>query len=157
MAMYDLRLTVDEFWDLTPGMFQALCKRRNIRIRYERYANALTASAVYNVNRGSNDDPTVSAFDFIRPEQDAIRLQKIREAHQHIKKVIGQMPMTTPRIKLLNVRRKVIVDLKASGYVDGEEMFNTVWPHLSQPTQDEEAQLKAIEEAELKEVANCPK
>ena len=39
----------------------------------------MTTAAVYNVNRGSTDDAVVSAFDFVRPEEDAIRLEKVRE------------------------------------------------------------------------------
>ncbi|MGA9135549.1 MAG: hypothetical protein WB384_26360, partial [Candidatus Sulfotelmatobacter sp.] len=62
MARYDLGLSVEEFEELTPGMFQALCKRRNIRIKYERYANAQTAAAVYNTARTKADDPMVHPF-----------------------------------------------------------------------------------------------
>ena len=113
-------------------------KRRNISIRYDRYANALTAAAVYNVNRGGTDDPVVTAFDFVRPEADAIRLEKIREGHRYLKTVIGNLPMTTPRSKFLDVRRKAIADLTASGYDDPEAMFDTVWPHLK-PTEEEKA------------------
>jgi hypothetical protein len=107
-----------------------------VAIRYDRYANALTASAVYNVNRGSSDDAVVTAFDFVRPEDEAVKLEKVREAKRHIKKVIGGLPMMTPRPKLLEVRSKAIVDLKASGYANAEEMFNEVWAHLK-PTEEE--------------------
>jgi hypothetical protein len=113
-----------------------LAKRRNIAIRYDRYSNALTAAAVYNVHRGSVDDAVTTAFDFVRPEDEALKLEKVREAHRHIKKVIGGLPMMTPRPKLLDVRRRAIVDLKASGYEDPEAMFNEVWPHLK-PTEEE--------------------
>jgi len=113
-----------------------LAKRRNVGIRYDRYANALTASAVYNVNRGSEDSPTVCAFDFVRDEKSAAKLEKLREARQHVKKVIGQLPMTTPREKYLDVRRKVIADLTASKYENAEALFDEVWPHLK-PTEEE--------------------
>jgi hypothetical protein len=137
MARFDLQISMDEFWDLTPTMFQALCRRRNIGIRYERYANALTAAAVYNVNRGSSDDPVVAAFDFIRSEEDAIKLEKVREGKRYINKVIGQLPMmTTTRAKYIDVRRKVIIDLQASGHADAEDLFDSVWPHLK-PTEEE--------------------
>jgi hypothetical protein len=136
LARYDLHITMEEFWSLTPTMFKALCRRRNVGIRYNRYAAAMTASAVYNVNRGSPDAPILTAFDFIRPEEDAIRLQKIRETEQYIKTVIGHLPMTTPREKYLDVRRKVIIDLAASGNADAEELFDRVWPHLK-PTPEE--------------------
>ena len=136
MARYDLGLTAEEFWDLTPGMFQALCKRRNVGIRYDRYANALTASAVYNVHRGSEDSPTVCAFDFIRDEKEAAKLEKLREGKQHIKKVIGQLPMTTTREKYLDVRLKVIADLTASKFENPEALFDSVWPHLKPTTEE---------------------
>jgi hypothetical protein len=135
-ARYDFHLSWAEFEDLTPGEFHELAKRRNVSIRYDRYANALTASAIYNVNRGSSDDPVVAAFDFIRPEEDAIKLEKIRETQRYLKTIIGQLPMTTPRAKFLDVRRKAIVDLRASGHADAEELFNKVWPHLK-PTEEE--------------------
>ena len=50
-------------------MFSALCKRRNVKIKYERFANAQTAAAVYNVNRGKADDPIVQPFDFVRDDE----------------------------------------------------------------------------------------
>jgi hypothetical protein len=136
MARFDLRLTMDEFWELTPGMFQALCKRRNIRIKYDRYANALTASAVYNASRQSEESPVVYPFDFIRDEASAKRLEKIREGKRYIKKVIGGLPMTTTRPKFLEIRRKAIADLTASKFENAEALFDEVWPHL-RPTEDE--------------------
>jgi hypothetical protein len=136
MARYDLHLDLEEFWDLTPGMFQALCKRRNAGIRYERYANALTAAAVYNSVRTSEDSPLICAFDFLRDEKESAKLEKLREGKKFIKKVIGQMPMMTPRSKLLEIRRKAIIDLAASGYETPEELFDSVWPSLK-PTAEE--------------------
>jgi hypothetical protein len=128
MAKYDLRISIDEFWDLTPGMFQALCMRRNVSIRYDRYANALTASAVYNSVRSSEDAPVVSAFDFIRDERSARKIEQRRQAKQFIKQVIGGLPMTTTREKFLEVRSKVINDLTASGHKDAEQLMNECWP-----------------------------
>jgi hypothetical protein len=135
-ARYDFGLQWSEFEELTPGEFNELGKRRNVRIRYDRYANAITASAVYNCNRGSGDDPIVGAFDFIRPEEDAIKLEKTRETKRWIKKVIGQLPMDTPRVKFLDIRIKAIADLKTSGHADPEALFDSVWPHL-RPTKEE--------------------
>jgi hypothetical protein len=119
-------------------MLQALCKRRNIRIKHERYANALTASAVYNTARHSADDPTVTAFDFIRDEASAQRKEKRRQANAYIKKAIGDLPMGTSRKKYLEVRGKAIADVKAFGYADAEALMNECWPSL-QPTEDEVA------------------
>jgi len=70
-------------------MFQALCIRRNVRIRYERFANALTAASIYNVNRATEDTPIVSAFDFIR-EADPDR-EHTQEIKRLIKTVVGSI------------------------------------------------------------------
>ena len=136
MARYDLHLDLAEFWSLTPGMFQALCRRRNVAIKYERYANALTASAVYNSVRTNEDSPLICAFDFLRDEKESAKLEKLREGKKFIKKVIGQLPMTTPRSKFLEVRSRAINDLTASGYETPEELFDSAWPSLK-PTAEE--------------------
>lgn len=133
-------MSEEAFADLTPGQFQELAKRRNTRIRYERYANALTASAVYNVNRAGDDAPVVTAFDFIRDEEAAAKLEKLREAKRFVRTAIGQMPMTTPRAKFLEIRSKSIVDLTASGYSNAEAIFDSVWPSLK-PTEEESKQV----------------
>jgi hypothetical protein len=130
-------LTDEEFADLTQGQFQELAKRRNIGIRYDRYANALTASAVYNVNRSSEESPILTAFDFIRDEQQAAKLEKLREAKRFVKTAIGQMPMTTPRAKFLEIRCKAITDLTASGYSNAENIFDSVWPSLKPAAEEE--------------------
>jgi hypothetical protein len=136
MARHDFGLSDEEFGELTPGEFRALCKRRNVRIRYERYAHALTASAVYNVNRHSADDPIISAFDFVRDEEASEKREHLLKAKRFVKKVIGGMPIMTPMEKLLEKRLAVIADLKASGYKDGEAIFDECFPHLK-PKEDE--------------------
>jgi hypothetical protein len=137
-ARYEFGIrTWEEFAELTPGEFQELAKRRNIRIRYDRYANALTSAAVYNTNRTSEDSPVVTAFDFIRDEESARKLERIRAAKRDIKTVIGQLPMTTPRSVFLSKRLRVIADLQANGYANAEALFDAVWPSLK-PTEEEE-------------------
>ena len=105
-------------------------------IRYDRYAAAIAASAVYNCNRASEDSPVVHPFDFIRDEESAKKLEKVREGKRYIKKVVGGLPMTTPRSKFLEIRRKAIADLTASKFENAEAMFDEVWPHLK-PTKEE--------------------
>jgi hypothetical protein len=131
---------MEEFWDLTPGMFQELAKRRNTRIRYDRYAAGMTAAAVYNVNRAGDDAPVITAFDFVRDDAAAAKLEKLREAKRFVKSAIGQMPMMTPRTKLLEIRSKAITDLTASGYNNAEAIFDSVWPTLK-PTEEESKQV----------------
>lgn len=129
MARYDFGLSEEEFGELTPGEFSALCKRRNTRIRYERYANALTASAVYNCNRPNSDDPMVTAFDFVRDEKDAEKREKRNTAKKFVQQALA-LPLGTAREKFLEIRLKVINDLKASGYEDAEEIVNECFPSL---------------------------
>jgi hypothetical protein len=123
-------LSWDEFEELTPGMFQALCKRRNIKIRYERFAHAMTAAAVYNVNRSKPEDPMLTAFDFVRDEESARKKEELSSLKKFIQGAIGRVPFGTSREKLLEIRLKVIEQLNQQGRNDAEELFNTVWPSL---------------------------
>jgi hypothetical protein len=109
-------------------MFQALCRRRNVRLKHERFANALTASAVYNVNRGS-DSPALSPFDFVRePDPQA---EQTRAIKQQIRQAIGAMPCDTPKVKLLEIRERVINSLKSQGRHDAEQIWAECWPSLT--------------------------
>ena len=110
-------------------MFQALCNRRNVRLKYERFANAQTAAAVYNVNRGSADDPTVTAFDFVRDEESAKKKEELTKAKRFVQKCMNVPPETSLE-KIQDIRRKAIADLKAAGYENAEDIFNSMWPTL---------------------------
>jgi hypothetical protein len=123
-----LSLSWEEFEELTPAMFQALCIRRNVRIRYERFANALTAASIYNVHRGSEDTPIVSAFDFVR-DADPER-EQTQEIKRLIKQVVGSIPPGSPRSKYLEVRERTIASLKSQGRADAEKLWNDCWPSL---------------------------
>ena len=128
VARYDLDLSLEEFEELTPGMFQALCKRRNVRIKYERFANAQTAAAVYNAHRTKDEQPTVSAFDFVRDEESARKKEHLDRAKRHCKKVMNAPKAT--REQIMEIRRKAIEDLKASGYENADDIMNECWPSL---------------------------
>jgi hypothetical protein len=132
MARYDLGLSLEEFEELTPGMFQALCKRRNIRLKYERYANALTASAVYNTARTKADDPTVHPFDFVRDEESQRNKDELEKLKAFARRTIGVLPIGTTLEKILEVRMKVIKDIEVAGCRDAEGLVDGVWPHLKQ-------------------------
>jgi hypothetical protein len=129
VARYDLGLSWEEFEELTPAMFQALCKRRNIRIKYERYAHAMTASAVYNTSRTSDEQPAIRPFDFVMTEEQAVKKDRALKARQFCRKAM-RIPPNTPLEKVLEIRAKAIVDLRNNGYADAEEIFNEVWPTL---------------------------
>jgi hypothetical protein len=118
-------------------MFTALCKRRNIWFKYERFANALTAAAVYNTNRTSSDSPTISAFDFIRSAEDSAQKDELQRIKSAIRQSIGIHPVGTPRKKFLEIRQRTIDLLKSQGRQDAEELFNQVWSSLK-PNKEEE-------------------
>jgi hypothetical protein len=112
-------------------MFQALCNRRNVRIKYERFANAQTAAAVYNVNRVKADDPIISAMDFVRDEESSRKKERLDAAKRHCKKVLSNVPAATPLEKIMEIRSKAIKDLETSGYENADDIFNQCWPSLA--------------------------
>lgn len=116
-------------------MFKALCHRRNVKIKYERYANAQTAAAVYNVNRTSEDTPVVSAFDFVRSKESADEQERVREVRRVIMQAFSGLP-AMDRTKVLGLRAKMIAKLKAKGQDDAEQIFDDCWPSLK-PKEDE--------------------
>lgn len=129
IARYDLQLSLEEFEDLTPAAFQALCRRRNIRFKHERFAHALTASAVYNVNRASADSPMVTPFDFVCEKDPSA--EQTKEIRQLIKQVIGSLPPGTPRDKYLEIRTRTIASLETQGRKDATQLFDECWPSLT--------------------------
>jgi hypothetical protein len=137
IARYDLGLSLSEFAELTPSMFAALCKRRNIRLKHERFANALTAAAVYNVNRSKAEDPMTTAFDFVRDEKANKALSETRLLKKQIKDAVGHMPSSTPRNRFLKMRVAYVAELKKLGRTDAEELWAECWPSLV-PTKEDE-------------------
>ena len=134
IARYDLGLSFEEFEDCTPAMFNALCRRKRIRYKYERLAHALTASAVYNCNRASKDSPIIQPFDFVREvdkaEEERLAIMAI------IRKAIGEAAAKASREKLLRIRANVIASLGMRGRTDGEKLFDECWPTLKPTEQD---------------------
>ena len=115
-------------------MFNALCKRKRIRYKYERLAHALTASAVYNCNRASKDSPIIQPFDFVR-ETD-VATEETMAIKAIIRKAIAEAAVDTPRATLLKIREKVIKSVNQRGRTDGEKLFNDVWPTLKPTDKD---------------------
>jgi hypothetical protein len=128
IARYDLSLSLGEFEELTPASFQALCKRRNIRFKYERFTAAIVASAIYNVNRPSADAPLVQPFDFIR-EADP-ELEQTNNIKQMIKQAVGNLPEGTSTEQYQEVRVRTIASLESQGRKDATQLFDECWPSL---------------------------
>lgn len=137
MARYDLSLSWEELQDLTPSMFGALCNRRNIRLKHERFANAQTAAAVYNVNRVSNQTPLMTAYDFVRDEAASKARAEMLAIKAGIKQAVGCAKWDTPREKFLAMRLRIIKQLEAQGRIDAKELWAECWPDLV-PTEEEE-------------------
>jgi hypothetical protein len=111
-------------------MFRALCARRNIGIKYRRYEAGMVASAVYNSRRTSDEQAVVTAFDFVRDETSSIERDNLRRVQATIRQVIGSLPASTTREKLLEIRQRVISSMVSQGRTDAAEIFDAVWPSL---------------------------
>jgi hypothetical protein len=110
-------------------MFHALCQRKRIRYKYERLAHAMTASAVYNVNR-SKDSPVLQPSDFVvERTRDQEELEAIKKI---IRTAIAAVPVGTPREALLKTKEKVIKSLNDRGRKDSEQVFDSCWPSLKE-------------------------
>jgi hypothetical protein len=129
VGRYDLGLTWNEFADLTPSMFLALCKRRNIKMKHARFANALTAAAVYNVNRAA-DSPMVTAYDFVRDEKDSEAREQTQLLKRQILDAVSRMPANTTREKFMRMRENLIAELVKLGRTDAEKLWAECWPSL---------------------------
>jgi hypothetical protein len=94
----------------------------------DRYAAAIVASAIYNVNRSSADSPLIEPIDFVRVSDP--QREQTTEIKRVLKSVIGQMPTGTSRDKYLEVKERVIASLTAQGRKDARELFDEAWPSL---------------------------
>lgn len=111
-------------------MLGALCKRRNIRLKYERFANAEVAAAVYNVNRGSAEVPMITAWDFVRDAKSSKAHSETLLLKKQIKEAVGMLPSDTSHAKLMNVRKNIIAGLEKLGRTDAVELWAECWPTL---------------------------
>jgi hypothetical protein len=108
-------------------MFHALCERKRIRYKYERLAHAITASAVYNVNR-AKDSPVIQPMDFV--VEKTREQEELEEIKKIIKTAISAAPSGTSREQLLKMKANVIKSLNARGRTDSEKVFDSCWPSL---------------------------
>lgn len=136
VARYDLGLSWPEFEDLTPGMFWELCKRRDMARKHERFANALTASAVYNSRRTSEEQPIITAYDFIRDPESSRKREEIETLKRQIREQVTMLPVSTPRAHFMAMRERIIATLEAQGRTDAKELWAECWPSLV-PTEGE--------------------
>jgi hypothetical protein len=65
--MYDLHLTSDDFYALTPRQFDALCKRKRIELAQYEFMSAQITSWIANTGFKSVEKPT-TARDFMPSE-----------------------------------------------------------------------------------------
>jgi len=62
VAIYDFKLTEEQFFDLTPAKFRALGKRHELRNQLEDYRAGVIASLLYNIHRGKGTAKGPEAF-----------------------------------------------------------------------------------------------
>jgi hypothetical protein len=117
----------EEFEECTPAMFRALCQRKRIRYRYERLAHAITAAAVYNVNR-TKDTPVFQPVDFVVGKTRA--QEELEEIKKIIRTAISAVPATATREMLLKTKANIIKSLNDRGRTDSEKVFDECWPSL---------------------------
>jgi hypothetical protein len=58
MGRYDLRLSEEEFWELTPRKFHVLLKRRELDIQHTELLHGINASVSANFSMASPKTPT---------------------------------------------------------------------------------------------------
>lgn len=54
VGIYDLKLTDEQFWNLTPAKFYALCERKKQDMYRLDYRSGIIVSTIGNVNRSPN-------------------------------------------------------------------------------------------------------
>jgi tetraacyldisaccharide-1-P 4'-kinase len=119
MARFDLGLSLEEFGQMTPRMFDALLERRHIEFRYQLLAAATVAATVINVNRRPSDPP-VSPYDFVIEETPRDLAKK------NIASLFAMVGTGEPE-RFDNMRRRAIAGLKQEGFSDAEEIFREVF------------------------------
>jgi hypothetical protein len=136
MARYEFGMSLEEFGECTPRMFKALCHRRIIRIKYERYAHAQTASMVYNTSdRRADDAPLVHPMDWVRDGEQVKQHEERKKIREFIYKVMVGVPPGTTIGKLRQVKKKALADIvnaKLMTWNEAERLFDSVWPTLKE-------------------------
>jgi hypothetical protein len=128
MAKYDFGLSWEEFCDCTPRIFWALFNRYHVSVRHLRYANALTASAVYNTSRTKKDDPVIEAFEFVATSEETEKRTNRKRYIEYVNKSLS-MWATSPE-KFAEKRPLVIADLEFSGCDYAEQLVDRMFPQF---------------------------
>ena len=93
-ARQQLRLSSDEFWDLTPRELYALYEANKFNL----HIAGLAPSAIYNVNRRKKSDPAVSPMAFFETKKAAKPAAKFASA-QDILLQMDQFELMAAKVK----------------------------------------------------------
>lgn len=93
IGVYDLHLSSEQFWRLTPRQFWSLCERQSLSERRQDARAALVAAVIANVNRPKSKRSPYKVEDFMprnghkeqSPEQQAAMLQVIAAVSRRVK------------------------------------------------------------------------
>jgi len=98
--VYDLGLTTEQFWALTPAQFAALSERHDARILHEERCHALAPWVISNMFRGQ-DQPAVPIETFIphapRPELEELSPEEEeRRGEELFRRLMAAYPPSAP-------------------------------------------------------------
>lgn len=92
VARYDLGLTEQEFWDLTPAQFDALNERHVLHKQMEDYRAGLIASILCNIHRQEGSEAMEPADFFTDLPRSKPRAMSGEEIMAHLKKATAMIP-----------------------------------------------------------------
>lgn len=92
VARYDLGLSEQEFWELTPAQFDSLNERHVLHKQVEDYRAGLIASILCNIHRKEGDTPLEPADFFGNLPRSGKREMTPEQILAHLKKATAMFP-----------------------------------------------------------------
>ena len=126
IARYDLGLTDDEFWELTPLQFKALRKRQEIEFRHKCFVAAIAAADYRNAHRYESGDKVWSPLDYVVCEGGDTDLRR-EEAKHNIAAAYVLVGSMTPA-QAAKRKENIIRSLRDQGFEDADALFGEVFP-----------------------------
>jgi hypothetical protein len=125
IAKYDLGLTENEFWKLTPEMFKALRKRQEVEFRKQCFVSAIVAADYRNAHRTESSQQVWSPLDYVSCEEDGVNDER-EQAKMNAKNVYLMMGSLTPE-QAASQKAKTIDGFIKAGFEDAEQMFEEMF------------------------------
>jgi hypothetical protein len=97
VARYDLRLSDEEFYALTPRQFDALCKRHRMASEMTEFFFAQVSSTVMNTGFRSTEKPT-SPADFMPSQRNKKPIKQRTSEQQSPEEVLDRIRLAFSRV-----------------------------------------------------------